>query len=150
MTTIAPDIVQEAKRLRARAELDRISQLRLVAQALTEGSSQASIAVTLGISQPTVSRLARQIRAGLDVNQVTPAEIINRYAAGEIDENEMFDLLLAEPFTVGVYDPTPTGSGYVRGTWDDVQNAVGRGLITDEQYNLLATKSSTVTHPAAR
>lgn len=140
---VAPDIAQEAKRIRARADLDRVRLLRLVARMLDNGNSQQTIAATLEISQPTVSRMARQIRAGLPVHEVTAEEVINLYVAGEIDEDDMLDRVLDMRLTLGAYDPTG-GDGYVRGTWDDVASAVGRGLITDEQYNLLATKATTV------
>lgn len=122
----------------AAAHLERVALLRRVAADLASGDSAQEIADRLGRPLAEVQRMARQIRAGLDVEAVTPAEIINRYVAGEIDEEEMLDRLLAEPLTVGIYDPTSVGSGYVRGTWDDVQTAVGRGWLTDEQYESLA------------
>src|SRR5690606_20311081 len=111
-----------------------------VANALDAGNSQEAVARACQVSQPTVSRTARQILAGAAVDAVTPTEVILRHVAGETEAAEMLDELLGFEFTAGAFDPTQ-GDGYIAGSWDEVVSAKTRGLLTDEQYNLLATKA---------
>ncbi len=122
----------------AAAHLERLALLRRVAADLASGDSAEQVADRLGRPLAEVQRIARQIRAGLAVDEVAPTEVIARYVVGEVDEAGMFAMLRGMRLTLGCHDPTG-GDGYVRGTWDEVQTAVGRGWLTDEQYEALAS-----------
>lgn len=137
-----------ALRLQARADLERIRYLRRVAQLVTEGHTHESIARSLDISASLANRLERQIRSGVPVDEATPAEVINAHVAGEIDERAMLDQLLAMQFSLGTFDPTG-GTGYVSGSWDEVQSAAARGLLTPAQYDELAARATFVKRPTS-
>lgn len=146
MATLArPDlhnlIGDRSLRLRARARLDRLEQMRLVADAIDANAVQDSIASELGISQATVSRMVRQIRADRTILGVAPIETIYRRAAQEITTEEMMASLNGATFTLGTFDPTG-GDGYLRGTWDQIATALVEGFISEGEYNLLARQVS--------
>lgn len=122
----------------AAAHLERLALIRRVAADLAEGKSAEQIADRLGWTLAEVQRVARQVRAGLPVNEVAPIEVIARYVVGEVNEAEMLAALRGMPLTLGCHDPTG-GDGYLRGSWDEVATAVGRGWLTDEQYEALAS-----------
>ncbi len=136
----------QALRLQARADLERVRLLRRVAQLVAEGHTSEAIARSLNISVLSTNRLERQIRSGAPVDEATPADVINAHVAGEIDERAMLDQLLAMQFSLGTFDPTG-GTGYVAGSWDEVQSAAARGLLTPAQYDELAARATFVERP---
>jgi len=139
---LAEVLGDEPSILRARADLDQVRRMRLVARGLEAGFSQAQIAGELGLSQPTVSRMARQIRSsGGRVLAETATEIINERTAGEIDDETMMARLFERTYTSGRHDPSG-GDGYLRGTWDELADAAGRRLLSREEYNSLVFKAS--------
>src|SRR5689334_18722842 len=66
--------------------------MRLVARALAAKVSREALAASLGISQATVSRLARRINADPAILDETPGEIIEKRAVGVIDDVTMRSL----------------------------------------------------------
>ena len=65
-----------------------------------------------------------------------PAGLIQRAADGHMSREVMMDRLTALRYTHGEYDPTG-GDGYQRGTWDTIEAAVGRELLTNDEYDHL-------------
>lgn len=120
----------------ARDELNRIERLRFIAEGLRQGQTQETLASALQISQPTVHRLARQTRNNPALTDTSPSEVIYRGTVGEITRAAMARQLVDLPLTTGADDPTGH-EAYVRGTWDQIENAAGRGLITETEYETL-------------
>ena len=134
----SPELVSEAaKFVRLQKELLHIAELRVIALAAKVNTSQSAIAALLGTSQPTVSRIAKQIELNPRILESSPTEVINRRAVGEIDGDEMMEALLSYSFMPGQYDPTG-GDGFIRGDWRQVESALMAGLITDEEYERIA------------
>lgn len=127
----------EPARVLAQEDLLRRARLRLVARAIQLGASQQVIGDALGLSQATVRRMARQIENDPRALETTATEVIGLATVGEITRSEMMRRLSTLPVTVAEYDPTG-GEGYVRGTWDEIESALGRGLLSDGEYAQLA------------
>jgi hypothetical protein len=136
------EVSEAAKVLRAYKELVRLAELRLIHQARRSKTSQNVIAALLGTSQPTVSRIAKQIDQTPSVLEPSPSEIINQRAVRQIDDETMMNMLLAYAYTPGRHDPTG-GDGFVRGDWRQIENALIAGLITDEEYERIAHEAPT-------
>ncbi|NQW73248.1 MAG: hypothetical protein HQ453_10995 [Actinobacteria bacterium] len=134
----SPELVSEAaKFVRLQKELLQIAEWRVIGLAAKVNTSQSAIAALLGTSQPTVSRIAKQIELNPRILESSPTEVINRRAVGEIDGDEMMEALLSYSFMPGQYDPTG-GDGFIRGDWRQVESALMAGLITDEEYERIA------------
>jgi hypothetical protein len=132
-------LIQEARRARARREVGSIDYARAVRRALRDTRvSQVRLAQLLHVSQPTLSEMSRR-----DVQEplagfcgATPYEIAQRYAAGDIDRDQMLEELIRYP-----YLPTPHSDGYDSllvfepGMFEDVAQAARDGLIDDETYD---------------
>jgi len=131
-------IEERLRAVAARRLLLQLEEKRAVAAAAAAGKSQVEIAKDLGVSQPTVHRLLRQLEADPAALERGPREVIAEAAAGVIDRQTM----LAE---LAVIDPKPGRSapdgdadGYILGAWDDVVDAWERGWLTDDEYEQLA------------
>lgn len=70
-----------------------------------------------------------------------PSRVIAAAADAQITRGDMMRLLMQRSFTAGVQDPTGN-EGYVRGTWDEIEDALGRGLLTDREYAELSAFAS--------
>lgn len=130
-------VIDAAKVVRAQKELLRLSELRLVHQAARSRTSQDALAVLLGTSQPTVSRLSKQIALDPSILEPSPSEIINLRAVGQIDAEEMMEALMTYTYSAGQYDPT-SGDGFIRGAWRQMEDALTAGLISDDEYERIA------------
>lgn len=75
----------------------------------------------------------------------TPYEVICEYAAGETSWDDVVAELSDWPFTFAE-DAEPDNPLTVRtvGSWDDVEMAVHRGLISDSEYMQLYWEASEV------
>jgi hypothetical protein len=132
-------------REKLRADLAERDKLRAVRVARELGATQQALAQVLGVTQPAVIKmLGRQpvmaplIPAGR--SGATPYEVAERYAAGLIDR----DAMRAE---LGSWDYTPRHlpAGLAddvgvedEGSFDGVLRAGRRGLIDDEDYEVIA------------
>lgn len=115
-----------------------LEEKRAVAAAASEGRSQVEIGRDLGVSQPTVHRLLRQLAADPLVLDRGPLEIIAEAVMGLADRETMLaELALLDPKPG---EPSPAGDvdGYVLGAWDEVVDAWERGWLTDDEYEQLA------------
>ena len=70
--------------------------------------------------------------------------LIESYAAGDITRDDMI-AQLAEVAVPAQSDPTG-GDGYIRGTRDTIERAVGEGLLGEEDWNAIVEAAKT--HPA--
>lgn len=134
------EVSEAAKVVRAQKELLHVAELRLVDQAARSKTSQAALAGLLGTSQPTISRLVKQIAQDPSVLEPCPTETINLRTAGLIDTDTMMEALIAYSYEPGRYDPTGS-DGFVRGSWRQIEDALTAGLITDEEYERVAREA---------
>lgn len=131
---------KEATILKATEDLVRVNRLRLVARALDARISQDDLAASLDISQASVSRIAALIQSDPSVLDESPTEIIGLRATGQIDSATMMKRLTAHAYSPGQHDPTG-GDGYIRGTWREIERALGRGLLSNAEYEQIARKA---------
>ena len=136
------EVSRAAKVVRAQKELLHLVELRLIHQAAKAKTSQSAIAALLGTSQPTVSRIAKQIKQNPSILEPSPSEIINRRAVGQINTDAMMSTLLSYAYIPGQYDPSG-GDGFLRGNWRQIESALITGLITDEEYERIARGAPT-------
>ncbi|WP_234789982.1 hypothetical protein [Mycolicibacterium fortuitum] len=71
-----------------------------------------------------------------------PAEVIDSRAAGLIDGDQMMDQLLNWTFSFGavVRVAGAATDAYATGDWDDVEMAFFRGLLDEQEFQLLAER----------
>lgn len=137
-----PVEAQQARIARIRRDLSELDYSRNLQRLSLGGNSQTQIANWLGISQPSVSSALRNAEKVAmppeGFSGVTPEEIIQRYAVGLINKTQLIDELVNYP-----YAKAPPTDGHdsltvdPRGTWDEVGDAVRRGLIDDDIYELV-------------
>lgn len=136
----ADEVSEAARVVRAQKDLLDLVVLRLIHQAARARTSQSAIAALLGTSQPTVSRIAKQIEQNPSILEPSPSEVINRRAVGQVDTDAMMTALLSYTYAPGQYDPTG-GDGFLRGDWRQVEDALVAGLISDEEYERVAREA---------
>lgn len=131
-----PELVM-IRRLRNRRAVDRLDELRAIRSA-SRRLRQGDLAREVGLSQAAVSKaitLAAQVpdlAAGF--SGATPYEIAQRYAAGELTEDQVVDELGRWPYAQG--DP---GDGvdwltFEAGEWALVERALSEHLISEAIY----------------
>lgn len=123
----------------AREHLLRLERLRLIGRAQNEGYTLREIANLLEISATQVHRLAQRVLQRPDELEKTPREVIYQRSAGVITDEEMMDTLVRWPYTYG-YVPTEDGQpmdAYAKGSWDDVRRAYRRGLLSEDEWEIL-------------
>ena len=105
-----------------------------------EGLSQRQISEVVGsVSQATVQRTLRRLTADPSLLEETPGEVIDRRAAGMIDDQTMMDNLLDRTYSFGRV-PSIDGvatDAYIDGDWDEVETAYYRDLLSDEEFDQL-------------
>lgn len=119
----------------AERELARLHLLRSVQDAARDKVSQTAIARDAGVSQPEVHRILRRLSDFPTMLERTPREVILRWVVGRIGHEEMVEELLSWPYTFSVdVEPTNPEGEYSSGTWDQVTEAMLRGLLGEEDY----------------
>lgn len=123
----------------AREHLLRLDRLRLVSKAQGEGLTLRQIADLLEISATQVHRLAHRAQERPDELEKTPAEVIYQRSAGLISDEDMMDTLVGWRYT---YGSVPTEGdhlvdAYAKGSWDDVRRAYRRGVLSDDEWDVL-------------
>lgn len=144
MSTQLEDRAKEARMLRRRSELDRLTYIRKVGELASLGS-QREIAKVLGIAQPNVSKT---LKAAVSAPQLVegfsgadPYEVAERYSIGELTLFQLVDELLRWD-----YLPTQRTDGHddlvfsVPGSWDDVVRAQSQGLLPMEVYGFVQSE----------
>ena len=137
------EIEAVARHLRAVKEQLSISEARLIVEAKHQRKTQAETALLLSISQPTVSRVLREVKQAPEILSVKPREIINRFLLGQIDRETMLQMLMRHEYVSALYDPTG-GDGYIAGDWKQVEQAFIDGELTDEEYERIASSAPLV------
>jgi hypothetical protein len=137
----------------AREHLLRLDRLRLIDKAQNEGFTLRQIADLLEISATQVHRLAQRVLQQPGELERTPQEVIYQRSAGVITDDEMMDTLVHWDYTYG-YVPTEGDQqvdAYAKGSWDEVRRAYRRGLLTDDEWDILfeATRTARQAQRAA-
>lgn len=142
MVSVTKDpAVAAVVRLRHRQRVDRLDELRAV-RVLSKTMSQTELAKVLAISQPSVNKALKAAAKVPDVREnfsgATPYEIAQRYAAGQIDRDQLVDELGRWQ-----YARTPATDGVdwladePEGTFEEVGRALDEGLIDEDTYTAI-------------
>lgn len=147
MTTEVLDGATAQERLAIKSARHRIDERELEREiyraANIAGLSQRQISDIVGIhSQATVQRILRRLTEDPSRLDETPAEIIDRRVAGLIDGHEMMDRLLNWKYSFGgvVRIGGVATDAYTSGDWDDIEMAFYRGLLGDDEFQVLADR----------
>jgi hypothetical protein len=128
----------------ARQRVDERELERAIYQAANlAGLSQRQISDIVGIhSQATVQRILRRLTKEPSLLDETPAEIIDRRAAGRISDHDMMERLLNWKYSFGgvVRIDGVATDAYTADDWDDIEMAFYRGLLSDDEFQALATR----------
>jgi len=137
----APDPLTAA---RAAKELAEVRLLREALRASEAGRPQVAIADALGISQAAVSKMLVRARLAPEVAGDTPWEVALRYAAGELNHEQMIETFTAWPWTHDRFLDADSAwpEQYVRGSWQDVVRAVDEGYLSRQDYALLFERTA--------
>lgn len=114
--------------------------------AFDAGLSQRQISEAVGSSQATVQRILRRLSDDPSLLEVTPAEVIDRRAAGLIDDETMMGRLMNRTLSVGEV-PTIDGvatDAYIPGDWDDIEVAYYRDLLSEQEIERLMERKQDV------
>jgi len=145
MTTIDFAVeIATARKFRQRASLDQLDYRRELLRLTALGASQVQLSRALGISQPSLSSALKtaakvpQPREGF--SGADPYELCQRYAVGELSRESLVDELsrwdyVTEP--VGERDYFDDLRFSVRGSFDDVVQALDDGLIDNAIYDAI-------------
>ncbi|BBX39600.1 hypothetical protein [Mycobacterium simiae] len=117
------------------------------------GVPQRLISEVVGsISQATVQRIIRRIDEDPSRLEETPAEVIDRRAAGLIDDETMMEMLLNRTYSFG-HVPSIEGiatDAYIRGDWDQIETAYYRDLLSEGEFSQLMERQRDQLEEAAR
>jgi DNA-binding Lrp family transcriptional regulator len=153
MPTLERSARQQLERVAARRRLDDRDINRAIDRAVRDGYSQREISDIIGnLSQATVQRIIRRLAASPELLRETPAEIIDRRAAGLIDDQTMMDRLLNWKYSFGAVpriDDVATDA-YMTGDWDEVESAYYRGLMSDDEFAELSKRQLAMIDRAVR
>jgi hypothetical protein len=143
MATLELSAQQQVKCAAARRRLDEREIYRAMDRAVRIGLSQRQISDIIGtLSQATVQRIIRRLAANPSLLRETPAEVIDRRAAGLIDDQDMIERLTKWQYSFGAVpriDGVATDA-YTTGDWDEVESAYYRGLLSDEEFAELSKR----------
>lgn len=131
---------------RAATELAARRRLAAAVAAADSGRTQRDIAAALNVSQPAIAQMLARARRSPDEWQRTPRQVAMEFAAGELTREQMRKEFIEWPWTHGHLDGPNGPDGewpemYVRGSWDELHDAVSEGLITHEDYEYVFTKT---------
>lgn len=144
MSTDVADAQETLKASAARQRVDERELERAIYHAATHaGLSQRQISDIVGIhSQATVQRILRRLTEDPEMLKQTPAEIIDRRAAGLLDSTDMMDRLLNWTYSFGGVERVDgvATDAYTTGDWDDIEMAFYRGLLSDQEFETLAAR----------
>lgn len=144
---------QQLERAAARGRLDDREIYRAIHRAVRDGLSQRQISDIVGnLSQATVQRIVQRLAANPELLSETPAEIIDRRAAGIIDDHAMMKHLTNWRYSFGAI-PRIDGiatDAYMTGDWDEVESAYYRGLLSDEEFAQLSERQQVLVQRAVR
>lgn len=144
---MSSDVIYAQERLRviaARQRIDERDLERAIFDAANHaGLSQRQISGIVGIhSQASVQRILRRVAENPALLDETPAEIIDRRAAGLTNTDYMMDRLLNWKYSFGgvVRVDGVATDAYATGDWDEIEMAFYRGLLSDDEFQALVTR----------
>lgn len=123
------------RRARALRELAEIESRRAIWFGYRAGLSQRKVGDLVGRSQPDVGRTIKKVEQDPDILDAAPREFALRRLVGEYTDQQMMDSLLAFEFSTGESEPSPLGSGYRPGAWDQVRALRRDRLITEGEWD---------------
>lgn len=134
--------------LRDIAELDYKRAIKGAINTLT----QVELAESLGITQPSVSSVAKSARTVQDPMEgfsgATPMEICQRYSIGELNREQLIDELsrwsYSTPTRPDIHDTLLVDSP---GTFREVERAAIMGLLEDDLYEEILDRIAGRDHP---
>lgn len=142
------DVEQMLQELVRRGAKDRLAdraRARLISRAVRSGVPQREISRCLvNVSQATVNRMLIRAEADPDLDRTTPAEVIDRYTAGEIGARRMMEVLENWRYAVdGVraVDGADTDA-YTTGDWDQIERGFYRGHLSKDQFATLMRRQN--------
>ncbi|WP_402372990.1 hypothetical protein [Isoptericola rhizosphaerae] len=128
-------------RLRRRQAVDRLDELRAV-RVLAKTMKQTELAKVLAISQPSINKALKaaakvpEVREGFSGG--SPYEIVQRFAAGQIDRDQLVDELGRWEYA---RTPATDGVDWLAdepvGTFEEVGRALDEGLIDEDTYTAI-------------
>lgn len=137
---------QELIRTAARHRVDSLELNRAIFHASRHGLSQRQISAIVGKpSQATIQRILVRFAEDPSLLDETPAEVIDKRAAGLIDDATMMDKLLNWKYTFG-HVPSVDGvatDAYSSGDWDDIEQAYYLDRLTDDEFARLVERHKT-------
>lgn len=117
------------------------------------GVPQRLISEIVGsMSQATVQRIIRRIAEDPSRLDETPAEVIDRRAAGLINDETMMGRLLHRKYSFG-HVPSIDGiaaDAYIPGDWDQIEMAYYRDLLSEQEFDQLMEQQRDQIEQAAR
>ncbi|SIH25741.1 Uncharacterised protein [Mycobacteroides abscessus subsp. abscessus] len=146
MTAEAIDVATPLERLSRKAARQRVDERdleRAIYQAQQAGHTHRQISDIVGTcSQATVQRILRRITEDPALLEETPAEIIDRRAAGMIGSEEMMAKLLDWKYSFGgvVRVDDVATDAYTTGDWDSIEMAYYRDLLSEDEFQELAER----------
>ncbi|MGK2237518.1 MAG: hypothetical protein ACI9JD_000061 [Rhodococcus sp. (in: high G+C Gram-positive bacteria)] len=120
----------------AQRRLDKTEMYRLVQIAAKQKTPQRRIADLADVSQTEVVRILSRLRECPSLVDRSPSEVINERLVEKITSQQMMDELLNWDYTYGKV-PVVDGQkmdAYDPGTWDEVESAYHRKLITKSEF----------------
>jgi hypothetical protein len=143
MATLELTARQELQRVAAGRRLAEHQLYRAVFHAVQDGLTQRQISDIVGsLSQASIQRLIQRVAANPELIRQTPAEIVDRRAAGLIDDESMMSTLMEWTYSAG-HVPSINGvstDAYVTGDWDDIELAYYRELLSDKEFHQLTER----------
>lgn len=141
-TTDIDNSARRVRHLRSRRDLLELDIRREVKRFRGDGLSERKIAALVEVSQPAIHNMLKVAAKDPDPLEgfkgATPLEICQRYEAGEFGRDELIDQLVRFPYVKGgktdgydslIVDPP--------GTWSEVSQAVYRGFIDEDVYEVV-------------
>lgn len=99
-------------------------------------------AVVADMSTTTIQRILSRFAADPTLLEVTPAEVIDKRAAGLIDDAAMMDTLLAWNYEFGAveYVDGVATDAYTSRDWDDIEQAYYCDRLSDDEFARLVER----------
>lgn len=155
MTTVERRTAQQRlQQAAARRRIDTLELNREIYWAsrnhhLTHGQISAVVA---DVSTTSIQRILTRFAADPALLKETPAEVIDKRAAGLIDDAAMMDTLLGWNYHFGgvEYVDGVATDAYTARDWDDIEQAYYRDRLTDDEFARLVERTAAISRRPAR
>ena len=155
MTTVEGHTPQQRLlRAAARRRVDNLELNRAIYWASRDPnlSHRQINAVVTDLSTTSIQRILARYSDDPSLLEETPSEVIDKRAAGLIDDETMMDRLLNWHYEFGhvPYVDGVATDAYTAGDWDDIEQAYYRDRLTDDEFTRLVERHKTQLERAAR